>query len=139
MGGVAPIVFGLAAGVICYLAIQLKYRFGYDDSLDVVGVHMVGGLVGTLLIGLLADASALPAGDYVVGPAPDGLFFGGGADLLIDQAVAAAAALAYAFGMTFLLAKGIDAVIGLRVEADDEAQGLDRTQHAETAYNLLDA
>jgi Amt family ammonium transporter len=133
VGGVAPIVFGLAAGILCYLAIQIKYKAGYDDSLDVVGVHMVGGLIGTLLVGLFADMSAVPGAEF-----PEGLLFGGGADLLIDQTIAAVAALAYAFGVTFGLVKLIDVTIGLRVDPEVESAGLDRALHGETAYNLID-
>jgi ammonium transporter, Amt family len=136
VGGLAPVVFGLVAGACCYGAIQLKYRLGYDDSLDVVGVHLVGGLLGTVLVGLFADAAVNGAIAEGVGA---GLFFGGGADLLVEQVLAAVVTVAYAAVVTFLLVKAIDLVIGLRVSEDEEAVGLDQSQHAETAYNLLDA
>jgi Amt family ammonium transporter len=130
VGGLAPLAIGAVAGALCYLAISLKNRFGYDDSLDVVGVHLVGGLVGSLLLGLFADLSATGVG-------ADGLFFGGGADLLVDQVVASVVTLAFSFVVSLLIAKGLDATIGIRVSDDDEDTGLDLTQHAETAYSLL--
>jgi Amt family ammonium transporter len=130
VGGLAPLAIGAVAGAVCYLAISLKNRFGYDDSLDVVAVHLVGGLVGSLLLGLFADLSATGVG-------ADGLFFGGGADLLVDQVVASVVTLAFSFVVSFLIAKGLDVTIGIRVSDDDEDTGLDLTQHAETAYSLL--
>jgi ammonium transporter, Amt family len=130
VGGLAPLAIGGIAGAVCFLAIGLKTRFGYDDSLDVVGVHLVGGLVGTLLLGLFADTAVNSAGF-------DGAFFGGGGELLKDQAVAAFATLAYSFTVSFAIAKVLDLVIGIRVSEEDEEVGLDLTQHAETAYSLL--
>jgi Amt family ammonium transporter len=131
VGGMAPIAIGAIAGAVCYLAISLKQRFGYDDSLDVVGVHLVGGLVGALLLGLFADASATEFVDV------DGWFFGGGPDLLVDQIVASLATLVFSFVVSWILAKLIDLAIGIRVSDDDEETGLDLSQHAETAYSLL--
>ncbi|HYF46978.1 MAG TPA: ammonium transporter, partial [Acidimicrobiales bacterium] len=131
VAGAAPIYIGLIAGALCFLAIQLKYRFGYDDSLDVVGVHLVGGLIGSILLGLFADVSVNSLGR-------DGLFLGGGAGLLGDQIVASVATLAYSFVVTFVLAKVIDVLVGIRVTEDDEQAGLDVSQHAETSYNLAD-
>lgn len=119
-------VVGLAAGVICSYAVGLKFRWNYDDSLDVVGVHYVGGLVGVLLIGFLA-AEVMTAG-------PEGLFYGGGLAQLGKQALAALVVSIYAFAMSFALAKIIDRVLGFRVSAEDETAGVDFTQHAETAY-----
>ena len=130
VGGLASIPIGLAAGVICFLALQLKFRFGYDDALDVVGVHMVGGIVGGVLLGFFADATANDA------IAKEGVFFGGGADLLLEQLLAIVAVLAWSFALTFAIAKLIDAVMGLRVDDDAELSGLDQSEHAETAYNL---
>ncbi len=124
VGGLAPIVFGVVASVCCYFAIQLKTKFGYDDSLDVVGIHMVGGIVGGVLLGFFADAS--------VGGV-DGLFFGDGA-LVISQVIAIVSVIAYSGIVTFGLAKLLDNVMGLRVSSDEELTGLDQTQHAETAY-----
>jgi len=129
VGGLAGIAFGAVAGVCCYAAIQLKYRLGYDDSLDVVGVHMVGGIVGGVLIGFFADSNILGGG-----PEHEGLFFGGGADLLGEQVVSIVAVLAFSFVVTFVLAKVLDATIGLRVPEAEESNGLDRTEHAERAY-----
>jgi Amt family ammonium transporter len=136
VGGLAPIFFGLAAGICCYLAIQLKYKFGYDDSLDVVGVHFVGGIIGTLLVGVFADAAVNPA---VAASAGEGLLFGGGGSLLVEQVIAAVVTIVYSMAMTFLIVKAIDLVIGIRVSEEDEAVGLDQSQHAETAYHLIEA
>lgn len=140
VGGMAGIAFGAVAGVVCYLAIQLKYRFGYDDSLDVVGVHMVGGIIGGLLIGFFADPNILGQGPGEGGELPyeAGVFFGGGAGLLLEQALSIVVVLAYSFIVTFIIAKVLDAVMGLRVETRDEDGGLDQSQHAEGAYNLSD-
>ena len=127
VGGAAPLVIGGGAGIICYLALGLKSRFAFDDSLDVIAVHLVGGLVGTILLGLFADTGVNADG-------ADGVLFGGGVELLIDQSVAAVAVLAYSFIVTFAIAKVIDRLMGLRVEPVDEAMGLDQSQHAESAY-----
>jgi len=135
VGGLSPIWIGLAAGVVCYLAISLKYRFGYDDSLDVVGVHLVGGLLGTLMLGLFADNGINPLVDDL---SSEGLFLGGGASLLVDQAVAAAAVLVFSFVVTYAIGWVVDKAVGLRVSEADEQQGLDLSQHAETGYNLAD-
>jgi Amt family ammonium transporter len=131
VGGLAPLIIGFLAGGICFLAIQLKFKFGYDDSLDVVGVHMVGGIVGSLLLGLFADTAVNSLG-------ADGALLGGGLGLLGKQAVAVGATLVWSFTISFVLAKVIDATIGLRCTPDEEAIGLDLTQHAETAYSFGD-
>ena len=120
------VIVGAAAGIVCSFAIGLKFRFGYDDSLDVVGVHFVGGVIGVLLIGLLA-AEIMTGG-------PRGLFNGGGFTLLAKQALAAVVVAVYAFAVSFLLATLVDRIIGFRVSAEDETTGVDLTQHAETAY-----
>jgi Amt family ammonium transporter len=126
--GVLPaIVIGLLAGGICFSAIQLKFRFGYDDALDVVGVHLVGGILGSLLLGVFADLGINALG-------ADGLLAGGGFSLLGKQLLAVGATLVWSFVVTYILAKVIDATIGLRVAHDEEAEGLDVTQHAEAAY-----
>jgi Amt family ammonium transporter len=127
VGGIAGIAIGLIAGIVCFLAIQLKFRFGYDDSLDVVAVHLVGGIVGSLLVGFFATLEVNPAG-------ADGVFFGGGVSLLVDQLVAVGATLGYSFVVSIGLAKLIDSVIGMRVSPDEEAEGLDLSQHSETGY-----
>jgi ammonium transporter, Amt family len=129
VGGISPLIIGFVAGVVCYLAIQLKFKFGYDDSLDVVAVHMVGGIIGSLLLGLFSDLNVNSLG-------ADGAFFGGGLDLLGKQAVAVGATLAWSGIISFVLAKIISATIGLRVSDDEEVQGLDTTQHAEAGYAL---
>ncbi|GAB6899005.1 ammonium transporter [Kineosporia succinea] len=130
-GAVTPLgalAVGAVAGAVCPLAIALKYRFGYDDSLDVVGVHLVGGLLGTVLIGLFGTADA-PSGKA-------GLFYGGGFGLLGTQIVAAVAVLAYSFVVTGLIALALARTVGLRIAPEDEATGIDLTQHAESAYDL---
>jgi Amt family ammonium transporter len=124
-----PAIFiGFVAGVVCYLAIGIKRRFGFDDALDVVAVHLVGGITGSLLLGFFADTAINAAGH-------DGVFAGGGAELLGNQAVAVLATLVFSFVLTFAIAKGIDMTMGLRVDEAAENEGLDLSQHAETAYS----
>jgi len=114
--------------VVCYLAIGIKKALKLDDSLDVIAVHLVGGIVGSVILGFFADASATGIGI-------DGVFFGGGTDLLIDQLVAVGAALVFSAVVTFVIAKAIDLTLGLRVDEEDEHNGLDLALHAETAYS----
>ena len=128
VGGVAPIFIGLAAGVICYLAIGLKKKLKVDDSLDVIAVHLVGGLTGSILLGFFADTQYNSLGF-------DGIFAGGGTDLLLDQLVAAGATMLFSGVLTFVIAKAIDLTMGLRIDEDAENTGLDLSQHAETAYS----
>jgi Amt family ammonium transporter len=128
VGGMAPIYIGAFAGIVCCLALSLKKLGKFDDSLDVVAVHLVGGLVGSILLGLFADSAINSA------VANEGVFLGGGAELLKDQVVASVVTLAYSFVVTFVIAKIIEATIGLRVSESAEDQGLDLSQHAETAY-----
>ena len=130
VGGLASIPIGLVAGVVCFYAIQLKFRFGYDDALDVVGVHMVGGIIGGVLLGFFADANVNE------GIAKEGVFFGGGADLLLEQLLSIVVVLVFSFVVTFVIAKVIDALIGLRATDEQEQTGLDQSEHAEAAYNL---
>jgi Amt family ammonium transporter len=128
-GFVAPwaaIVIGFVAGVVCFGGVQLKYRLGYDDSLDAFGVHGVGGLTGALLTGIFADKAMNDAG-------ANGLLSGNAAQLGV-QALACAASGAYAAGVTWVLLKGIDATMGLRVEPSEEREGLDETLHGEQGY-----
>ncbi|MCH7788496.1 MAG: ammonium transporter, partial [Acidobacteria bacterium] len=125
VGGLSPIVFGFVAAVVCYFAIQLKHRFGYDDSLDVVGIHGAGGIVGGLLLAFFADAR--------VG-GTDGVFFGD-AGLLLSQVIAMGSVIVFCGVVTFAIAKVLDATIGLRVDAEAEHVGLDQTEHAESAYS----
>jgi Amt family ammonium transporter len=110
------------------LAVGLKYRLGYDDSLDVVGVHLVGGLVGTIGIGFLATAAA-PAG-------VDGLFYGGGVDQLWRQVVGAFAVLAFSFVVTIVIGLLLQKTIGFRIAEEDEVAGIDLVVHAESGYDL---
>ena len=117
---------GLAAGVICSFAVSLKFKWNYDDSLDVVGVHFVGGVVGVVLIGLLATE--------VMTGGPQGLLYGGGVAQLGKQVLAMAVVAGYAFAVTYGLGRLIHAMMGFRISAEDETSGVDFTQHAETAY-----
>ncbi len=128
---VGSIILGLVAGGICAFAVSLKYKLGFDDSLDVVGVHLVGGLVGSLAIGFLGTAAAPSA--------VNGLFYGGGVSQLGKQALANLVVAVYSFTVAFLLGKLIDKTIGFRVKEDDEVAGLDQVEHAETAYDFLGA
>ncbi|WP_282785887.1 MULTISPECIES: ammonium transporter [unclassified Nocardia] len=121
-------IVGLAAGVVCAFAVGWKFKANYDDSLDVVGVHFVGGVVGTMLIGLLATEVMTGEGGAA------GLFHGGGLTQLGKQAVGVLAVAAWAFGISFLIGKVIDATIGFRVSHEDEVGGIDFALHAETAY-----
>ena len=120
---------GLIAGVLCALAVGLKFRLGFDDSLDVVGVHLVGGLVGTLLIGFLGTTSVNSAG-------ADGLFYGGGFTQLGKQAIGAFSVMGYSFVLTFIIGWVIKKTIGFRIEAEAEVTGIDESEHAETAYEF---
>jgi ammonium transporter, Amt family len=131
VGPLDSIAIGLIAGVICAYAVSLKFRFGYDDALDVVGVHFVGGLTGALLVGIFAQTVVNPAG-------ADGLLAGGGVTLLGKQALAALAVAAFSFVASFAIAKLVDVTVGLRVSEEDEVQGLDLSQHAETSYALTE-
>jgi len=127
VGGAAPIIIGLVAGAVCYLALTLKTRFNFDDSLDVIAVHLVGGIIGALLLGLFADTKVNSLGF-------DGVLFGGGSKLLVNQLIAIGATFAFSFVVTWLVAKILDGTIGLRVNQEDELVGLDQSQHAESAY-----
>ena len=131
VSGLSPLAIGLAAGVLCFLAVQIKFRLGFDDSLDVVAVHLVGGIVGSVLLGFFADVSVNPAGF-------DGVFAGGGSGLLLDQLVAVGATVVFSGVVSLVLAKALDLVIGLRVTPTQEEEGLDTSQHSETAYSLGD-
>jgi Amt family ammonium transporter len=126
LGGIA---IGFIAGIVCALAVAMKFRFGFDDSLDVVGVHLVGGLAGTLLIGFFGTKSVNSLG-------ADGLFYGGDASQLGKQAIAAFSVMFYSFIVTTILALIIKYTIGFRVKVEDEVTGIDETEHAETAYDF---
>ena len=125
---IGAIAIGAIAGVLCALAVGLKYKFKFDDSLDVVGVHLVGGLVGTLLIGILATEAA-PAG-------VNGLLYGGGTEQLGKQAIGAGAVLVYSLIATLIIAFLIKMTIGFRISEDAEVSGIDLAEHAESAYVL---
>jgi Amt family ammonium transporter len=129
VSGMAPIWIGLATGVICCYAVTLKSKAGYDDALDVVGVHFVGGLVGSLSVGLFANPEFFGGGFLA------GLFYGGGTELLVAQALGNAGTIVYCFVVTTLIMLAIKATIGVRVSEDVEDGGLDLPEHAETAYS----
>lgn len=116
------LVLGFVTGILCALAVELKYTFGVDDSLDVVGIHLVGGLIGTLFIGLVSfDA---------------GLLYTGSFEQLGKQGIAAFSVLIYSFGMTYLIGWGIEKTIGFRVKNEDELAGIDTVIHSEAAYAM---
>jgi Amt family ammonium transporter len=131
-GDVSPIgaiLVGLVAGAICPLAVGMKERFGYDDSLDVVGVHLVGGVIGTLMVGLVGTTES------VQGVA--GLFYGGGLDQFWKQAIAAGSVLAYSFVVSFVIALAIKKTIGIRISSEEEELGIDSLLHRDPAYELV--
>jgi ammonium transporter, Amt family len=129
VGPLGGIAIGLIAGAVCALAVALKFRFGFDDSLDVVGVHLVGGLVGTLLIGFFGTTQVNSLG-------ADGLFYGGGLTQLGKQAVAAFSVLIYSFVIAYVLAWIIKKTVGLTVSTEAEVEGIDENEHAESAYDF---
>ena len=122
------LALGLIVGALCACTISLKYRFGFDDSLDVVGVHAVGGATGALLIGLFATGT--------LGSPAKGLFYGGGLDQLWKQAIGVVSVGAYSFVMAYLLGKLIEKTIGFRVPEEVEIAGIDLAEHAESAYDF---
>lgn len=128
VGPVSAIIIGGLAGVICYGGIMLKSKLGYDDSLDVVGIHGIGGTWGALATGLFASTAINPAGS-------DGLFFGNPGQLWI-QFISVATTMIFAFCVTFIILKAVDLVIGLRVSEEEEEKGLDISLHNETGYSL---
>jgi Amt family ammonium transporter len=129
VSGMAPIAIGAIAGVVCCYAVQVKFKGGYDDALDVVGVHFVGGLVGSLLIGFFANP------DFFGGEFKEGLFFGGGLSLLGEQLLANGVTIVFSFVVTFAILKALDATMGIRVSDEIESTGLDLAEHGETAYH----
>jgi ammonium transporter, Amt family len=128
VGGMSGVYIGVIAGVVCCLALGIKKAFKFDDSLDVVAVHLVGGLVGSILLGFFADSSI----NSVV--TNEGVFLGGGTELLKDQVIASVVVFAFSFVASLVIGKVIDLVVGLRVDEAAEEEGLDISQHAETAY-----
>ncbi len=130
-GSVSPLgalALGVVTGAVCAWAVGWKFRLGFDDSLDVVGVHLVGGVVGSLAIGLLATGG--------VGQSAKGLFYGGGLEQLGRQCVGVVCVLVYSLVVSALLAKALDRLMGFTVEADHEVSGIDSAQHAETGYDF---
>ncbi len=125
VNAIGALVIGAVAGILCALSVGLKFKLGYDDSLDVVAVHLVGGLVGTLMIGVVGVEV--------------GLFDGGGTEQLVKQAIGAGAVLAYSFIATLIIGKLIDIVMGFRISADEEQAGIDVSYHAERGYELSDS
>jgi Amt family ammonium transporter len=119
----------VVAGAVCYLAIALKFKFGYDDSLDVVAVHLVGGIIGSVLLGLFADANVNPAGT-------DGVFSGGGWHLFGEQVLAVAVVFVFSFVMSGAIGIVLKRLLpgGIRVSEEEEYGGLDLALHSETAY-----
>ncbi len=126
VGPLSAALIGIAAGACCYLGIKMKNKFGYDDSLDVVGIHGVGGVIGVLAAGLFASKAVNPNG-------ADGLLFGNPSQLAI-QTLAIVVTIVYVFVLSFLLLKIVDKTLGLRIPEHEEASGLDLSQHDETAY-----
>ena len=125
----AAVVIGFLAGVICSVAVGMKYLFNFDDSLDVVGVHLVGGIWGSLSIGLFGSSAVNSIG-------LDGLFFGGGTALLGKQALAVALVAGYSFFATLIIGFAIEKTIGFRVTKESELEGVDFNEHAESAYEM---
>ncbi len=128
VGPMSALIIGLIAGFVCYMAVLVKPKLGYDDSLDVVGVHCVGGIAGAMLTGLFASKLVNPAGG-------DGLFFGN-AGQLGTQAIAVGATIIYSFVISYALFWILDKTMGLRVSTDEEVAGLDISEHQETSYSL---
>ena len=125
----AAVVIGVFAGIFCSLAVSLKFRFGFDDSLDVVGVHLVAGVWGSLAIGLFGAQAVNSIG-------LNGLLYGGGTKLLIMQAWGVGLVAAYSFVVTLIIAFAIEKTIGFRIKPEKEIEGIDLNEHAESAYEL---
>src|SRR6056297_203988 len=126
------ILIGIIAGAVCAWAVTIKYKLGYDDSFDVVGIHLVGGIVGTLALGFLASDLAAEGGQ-------NGLLYGGSINLLIVQIIAAAGVLVYSFILAGIIALVLKSTMGIREDEEDEVGGIDLAEHAETAYELGDS
>jgi Amt family ammonium transporter len=128
VGPMPALIIGIAAGVICYAAVNLKTKFRYDDSLDVVGIHGASGTLGVIATGLFASKTINSAGN-------NGLFFGN-PSFLWDQMIGVGAAWVYSFFITFAILKVLDWAFGLRVSEEEEYNGLDLSQHGESGYTL---
>ncbi|HXW68687.1 MAG TPA: ammonium transporter [Dissulfurispiraceae bacterium] len=132
VGPMSALIIGLCAGTICYLALNLKARLGYDDSLDAFGVHGIGGILGTLATGLFAQKLLNPAG-------ADGLFFssgGAGSGVFVTQVIGIVATIVYSFVLTVIILKVLDKFMGLRLDDESEVLGLDLSQHGESGYTM---
>jgi len=125
----AAVVIGLITGAICSMAVALKYKLGFDDSLDVVGLHLVGGIVGCLSVGFFGSTAVNSEG-------ANGIFYGGGPALLGEQALGIAAVASYSFIVTLILGYAIKFTIGFRIKTEEEANGIDISEHLELAYEL---
>jgi len=126
---IGAVAIGILAGVVCAWAVELKFKLGFDDSLDVVAVHLIGGILGSLAIGFVGTSSVNSIG-------LDGIFYGGGVALLGKQAIGVGLVLAYSFTVTLILGFVINKTIGFRVKSVDEVEGIDLSEHAETAYDM---
>lgn len=129
VSGIASIIIGFVAGWLCFYGCQLKSKFGYDDALDVFGVHGVGGTWGAIATGLFASTAINSGG-------ADGLFYGGGVTLLVKQFIAIGATIAFAFIGSIIILKIVQAIMGLRVSDSEEDEGLDISQHGEEGYSI---
>jgi Amt family ammonium transporter len=119
------LLLGVVAGAVCAMAIEMKFKFGFDDSLDVVGIHLVGGIIGTLYLGFFAIGT--------------GLFVGGDLGQLAVQAIAGFAVLIYSFVVAYVLGLAIEKTLGFRVKNEDEVAGIDTSVHGEEGYALVNA
>jgi Amt family ammonium transporter len=126
----AAVLLGLLSGAICALAVGLKYRFGFDDSLDVVAVHLVGGIIGSLFLGFFATTRS---GSAMLS---EGLFYGGGFDQLGRQLLGVGSVLVYSLILTFVIGFAVDKTVGMKLDAEDQETGIDLVEHAETGYDL---
>ncbi|HEY5548368.1 MAG TPA: ammonium transporter [Coriobacteriia bacterium] len=129
VGPMPALAIGAITGLLCYFGLRLKSRFGFDDALDVVGVHGVGGTTGAILTGVFASLAVNSAG-------ANGLLFGGGFALLGKQLVGVGATIAFSFTVSFIILKLLDSTMGIRVDAETETVGLDIGEHAETGYEF---
>jgi Amt family ammonium transporter len=129
VAGMSPLIIGGVAGIVCCFAVGLKTKAGYDDALDVVGVHFVGGLVGSLMIGLFSEPEFFGTENLA------GLFHDGGWKLFGEQALSNGVTIGYSFVVTTIIMLVLKATIGVRVSEETEASGLDLAEHAETAYH----
>lgn len=129
VGPMYSIIIGLAAGAVCFFTVHLKHLLELDDTLDVVGLHLFGGVVGGILIGFFADSTVYEGADFV-----EGVFFGGNGSLLGYQIVGVLVTISYSFIMTWAIAKVLDKCVGLRVSKETERMGLDRAEHSESSF-----